>query len=179
MKVIQTISFFFSFLFLLTTLTAQNSLPQSAIQPHMPPFPPLRMIGCITADTVRETCVCIIIYAASSTSQAHHAPITPATPETCARPAAEAPASSSFAQPASHRNPSHCRVSWLVLEYRPLLLTNEALCAPSQFPIPPPPLIQPCVRFPLSVPSTFAAPPVWSSVHATDCCWTGSNLGGE
>ena len=36
MKVIQTISYFFSIFFFLTTLTAPNSLPKSAIQPHMP-----------------------------------------------------------------------------------------------------------------------------------------------
>ena len=70
----QTISFFFSFLFHLATLAAQNSLPQSAIQPHMSPFPPLRMLGCITADIVREICVCIIIYAVSTTHPKHTTP---------------------------------------------------------------------------------------------------------
>ena len=66
-----------SSLFLLTTHTAQNSLPQSAIQPHMSPFPPLRMLGCITADTVLEICVYINIYVRGTSYPVHPKHTTP------------------------------------------------------------------------------------------------------
>jgi hypothetical protein len=74
MKVIQTISYFFSIFFLLLRsqlkLSAQKCDPTS----HVPPFPPLRMLGCITADIVREICICIIIYAVSTTHPKHTTP---------------------------------------------------------------------------------------------------------